>query len=144
MSPKEVKLLVDSICTVLKRWYILPESSAKIIHKVNTAYKNGEFDKIPGRTELAAQLTADIQAAHKDPHMKIGYFPELARDSFSLAYENKIPAIAGIFALIVVPLGLTPLIQRRAPLEIAKSFLRQDFSFIHSLRRKVNFPLVHA
>lgn len=78
INPKETKLLIDSICKVLNRLYIFPDAASKISNKLNSNYKSGLYNTMQSRTLLAAQLSDDIQKVHKDPHMKISYFPDIA------------------------------------------------------------------
>ena len=75
MNPKEIKLLVDSISTALKRWYIYPDKAALISKAIIDKYKAGAYNKLQNRGEVANMLHTDIQKAHHDGHMRLMYDP---------------------------------------------------------------------
>ena len=80
MNPKETKLLIDSISAVLNRWYIYPDRAVLYEKKLNINYKKGIYNKVQTRSDLIKQLSDDLQAAQKDVHLKIGYFPETSKN----------------------------------------------------------------
>lgn len=75
MNSKEIKLLGDSVSTVLKRWYIYPDKADLISKIIKSKSQSGGYDKVPNRVELADMMTTDIRKTHYDGHMRIAYAP---------------------------------------------------------------------
>jgi retinol-binding protein 3 len=79
MNTKEIKLLVDSLSSALKRWYIYRDKAELISKAIKDKYKTGAYNKIQNGRELADMIQADLQKVHRDLHMRIMYFPDLEK-----------------------------------------------------------------
>ena len=75
LNQKEIKLLIDSLSSALKRWYIYPDKAELISKTIKEKYKTGAYYKIQSRRELADILQTDIQKVHRDRHMRVMYSP---------------------------------------------------------------------
>ena len=73
-----VKILIDSLDRAFFKNYIFPDKSQVIIKYLREQLKNGFYQKITDRATLARQISKDIQAAHRDPHININYDPRFA------------------------------------------------------------------
>lgn len=80
IQPQEIKLLIDSIASAFNRIYIYPDKAEIIVNFLKKNLRNGFYDKLDNKVELANQLSKDIQQAHKDWHIRFGYSPKLAKD----------------------------------------------------------------
>ncbi|HTA62443.1 MAG TPA: S41 family peptidase [Bacteroidia bacterium] len=79
LNPKEIKLLVDSLSNALNRWYIYPDKAALMVNSIKKNYKNGAYNKIKSKPELAMQLHRDIQLVQKDGHLRVDYDAPFAK-----------------------------------------------------------------
>jgi hypothetical protein len=80
MNPKEIKLLIDSLSNALNRWYIYPDKATLMVNNIKKNYKNGTYNKIKNKLELAMQLHKDVQQAQQDGHLRIDYDPPFAKE----------------------------------------------------------------
>ena len=78
MSPKQIGLLVDSLCSVLTRRYVYPDKAALLARKIKSEFKKGSYNKVKNRFDLGILLTADLQQTFKDGHLSIRFDPQLA------------------------------------------------------------------
>jgi hypothetical protein len=75
---KEVKLLIDSVCNALNKYYIYPDKAALMASTIKKNYKSGAYNNTREKRELAFLINRDLQAANKDGHLLIIYNPKLA------------------------------------------------------------------
>jgi hypothetical protein len=78
ITPKETKLLIDSLGNALNRWYVYPEQAAAMMNQVRKNYKNGAYKTVRDRFELSNRLLKDLQQAHHDGHLDMAYDPAFA------------------------------------------------------------------
>lgn len=96
LSKLQIKGLIDTLRSTLKRHYILPEQAALMDSYLKTKLLKGGYYKITDPGKLAYQLEADIKAIHFDPHMHIVYEPgmrpptALSPEELSKAREEQL------------------------------------------------------
>jgi retinol-binding protein 3 len=78
LTRTEMKTLVDSIASILNRQYVFPDKGVVISGAIKEKFMAGSYDSFGNRLELSRQIRKDIQAAHRDPHLRFGYDPMLA------------------------------------------------------------------
>lgn len=88
MNAKEIKLLVDSVGTALKRWYVYPEKAELISKAIKDKYKTGVYNKLQNRRDLGDMLHADIQNVHHDGHMRVMYFPDFEKSLLTVLPDS--------------------------------------------------------
>src|SRR6185369_9125021 len=75
VDQKEIKLLVDSLTSVLNHHYIYPEKALMYSKILNANYKSGLYNICETRPKLVNIIHDDLQETNKDMHLRIGYFP---------------------------------------------------------------------
>lgn len=78
MSKQEIKVLIDSLDFALHRNFVFQDKVTIMLTSVKKNFKNGVYNKIENRSELASLLLKDIQQANKDGHLDIRYYPQLS------------------------------------------------------------------
>ncbi|NQX39242.1 N-terminal domain of Peptidase_S41 [Pedobacter steynii] len=76
LSKLQIRSLIDTLRSTLKRHYIFPEQATRMDSYLKTKLLKGGYYKIPDPGKLARQLEKDINAIYYDPHMHIAYEPE--------------------------------------------------------------------
>jgi retinol-binding protein 3 len=74
-KPVSVKILVDSLDRALHRIYIFPDKSKVMGDYIKEQLRKGAYRDITDPKQLAGRLGSDLQAAHKDGHLRIHYDP---------------------------------------------------------------------
>ena len=92
LQGKQVKIAVDSICSLLNRYYIYPEKAAVMNRAIKSHFKKGAYKKISDPIELAQKLNADLQKSNPDIHLGIRYAPrfdEIQKAEHERQEENR-------------------------------------------------------
>lgn len=90
LKPKEIKILMDSIVTALKRGYVYPDKARIIEKALAVSYKSGAYTKAQTQMELGNLLHNDIQKAHHDAHMGLYYNPRFAEQLLTILPDSLI------------------------------------------------------
>lgn len=69
----EINTIIDSISTIVQRYYIDPEIGTQITAHIRNRHKNGAYNKITQPQLLADTLRADLRAINNDLHMSMVY-----------------------------------------------------------------------
>jgi retinol-binding protein 3 len=77
-KPVSVKILIDSLDRALYRTYIFPDKSQVMGNYLKSQLKKGAYKNISDPKLLADKIGGDLQAAHKDGHLRIHYDPEFS------------------------------------------------------------------
>jgi hypothetical protein len=77
MNSKQIKLLVDSLCTAMNREYIYPDKATLMSNNIKSEYKKGSYNKAKNNFELGQLLSNDMQRVFKDGHLSIRFDPQL-------------------------------------------------------------------
>jgi hypothetical protein len=80
MSQSLTKRLIDSLESVLNRFYIFPDKAALMSERLQTKLKQGRYRTVTNPGKLADQLGQDLQSVHADGHMFVRYDPDFARE----------------------------------------------------------------
>lgn len=72
------EILIDSLTNALDRIYIFPEKSKLMGDHLKRLSKKGEYKNINDPELLAERISRDIQAVHRDGHLRIHYDPEFS------------------------------------------------------------------
>jgi retinol-binding protein 3 len=80
MSPSLTKRLVDSLESVLNRFYIFPDKAALMSKQLQTKLKQGQYRSVTNPGKLADQLGQDLQSVYADGHMFVRYDPDFATE----------------------------------------------------------------
>jgi len=75
LTPVQIHIVIDSLCSRLKQAYIFPDTALKIAQYLQVQYKKGAYSNYRDPRELAVRLRNDLQAAHHDDHLRLGYRP---------------------------------------------------------------------
>ena len=67
---------INTTLATVKKFYVFPEVSDSMEAYINNKNRNGKYDAIADKKELAEQLTIDLQEISKDGHLRVGYDPE--------------------------------------------------------------------
>ncbi|MEP0264305.1 S41 family peptidase [Dokdonia sp.] len=73
VTEQEVNTIVDSITSIVKRYYIDPEIGTKIVNNIRTKHKNGAYTTMTNPQTLADTLEVDLRAINNDLHMSMIY-----------------------------------------------------------------------
>lgn len=80
VDSKEVKLLIDSLTSALNRNYVYADKALLYSKVLNTNYKKALYNKTETRSQLLEAIHNDLQRTLSDVHLRIGYFPEAAKE----------------------------------------------------------------
>ncbi|WP_342331779.1 S41 family peptidase [Pedobacter sp. FW305-3-2-15-E-R2A2] len=153
LSKLEIRGLIDTLRSTLKRHYILPEQAARMDSYLKAKLLKGGYDKLTDPGKLARQLETDINAIHFDAHMHIMYEPgmrppaalspeELSKaqqeqltvekdNNFNLQRVEVLPGNIGYFLFN----GFTPNVEEvKATMSAALTFLSNTKALIIDLR----------
>lgn len=75
LNPKEVKMIVDSLCYALNDAYIYPDKAKLMTDALKSQWKKGVYDKAKDCVTLSQMMYNDVRAAHKDDHFHFRYDP---------------------------------------------------------------------
>lgn len=70
---QELNTIVDSITTIIPRYYIDTTIGLQIANNIRTKHKNGDYSNITNPQILADTLKADVRAINNDLHMSMVY-----------------------------------------------------------------------
>ena len=76
LSDKERKEVVDSICSLLNKNYIFPETAASMCKQITVSLQKGDYKNISDPSAFAQKLTEELQSISKDKHLRVGFNPE--------------------------------------------------------------------
>src|SRR5688572_7138035 len=69
LNKKEIAVTIDSISRKLNKNYVFPEVAVRMIEVLKTNLKSGKYSSLTNSSELANQLTKDLQEISKDKHL---------------------------------------------------------------------------
>jgi retinol-binding protein 3 len=75
-----VKVLVDSLSSQIKRYYVDKDAADRISRQLAAKEKSGAYDKVSDPHILAAKLTRDVLAVHRDEHFHVEYYPSMVAE----------------------------------------------------------------
>ncbi|WP_299439962.1 S41 family peptidase [uncultured Aquimarina sp.] len=70
---EELNTIVDSISTIVKRYYIEPAIAKQIVNRIHVKNKNGHYSGITNPQVLSDSLSEDLRAINGDLHMDMIY-----------------------------------------------------------------------
>ncbi|GGG31090.1 hypothetical protein GCM10011344_35000 [Dokdonia pacifica] len=73
VSASEVSTIIDSITSIVNRYYIDPEIGDQITTRIRTKHKNGAYQQLTQPQVLADTLKNDLRAINNDLHMSMVY-----------------------------------------------------------------------
>ncbi|GGA95894.1 S41 family peptidase [Puia dinghuensis] len=79
ITPAIVHSLIDSLRHSLGQHYIFPDTAQKMVAYLETEYRKGAYAEIKNPQQLAERLWRDLEKAHHDGHLHLGYQPQFAR-----------------------------------------------------------------
>lgn len=79
ITPALTRSLIANIRKALYENYIFPDTALKMAAYLETQYKKGAYSDIKDPDQLADRLNRDLQKAHHDGHLRLGYEPGFAR-----------------------------------------------------------------
>ncbi|WP_048826493.1 S41 family peptidase [Hymenobacter sp. DG25B] len=80
--PVNILQLMDSLTLRLNQHYVFPEEAQRMAAYVQAQAKKKAYAALVNHPKaLVKQLQADLQAAHRDPHLFVEYNPALAHNS---------------------------------------------------------------
>jgi len=88
LTPKQARVVIDSIGNKLKANYIFPEIADKMVAKLESNLSKGLYQSIDDPREFATTLTKDLQSISHDKHLRVMYNPE------RIAEEKKVVTAA--------------------------------------------------
>lgn len=94
-KPVSVKILIDSLDRALDRIYIFPDKSQIMASYLKSQLKKGVYKNIADPKLLADKIGGDLQAAHKDGHLRIHYDPEFSARAAAQQKNSGPPDLAG-------------------------------------------------
>ncbi|HLF34450.1 MAG TPA: S41 family peptidase [Cyclobacteriaceae bacterium] len=83
------KVLIDSLNIALFNNYIFPEKSAEISAHLNKQLEKSVYQKFTDPRKLAEQIQSDINAVHRDGHLRINYNPDLQKELLKPLVEQS-------------------------------------------------------
>lgn len=89
LSKKEIALTIDSINRKLNKNYVFPEMATKMTKIVNANLKTGKYNAITNPSDLARQLTSDLQETSKDKHLMVVYNPAVIARENALTDQDR-------------------------------------------------------
>jgi hypothetical protein len=93
-KPVSVKILIDSLNKALDRTYIFPDKSQIMATYLKSQLKKGVYKSIADPELLADKIGGDLQAAHKDGHLRIHYDPEFTERAAAQQKNSGPPDLA--------------------------------------------------
>jgi hypothetical protein len=73
VTPQELNTIIDSITTIVKQYYVIPEIGTRIVTNIRAKHKKGTYTGITNPQTLADTLKADLRAVNNDLHMSMIY-----------------------------------------------------------------------
>jgi hypothetical protein len=89
LSKKEITVTIDSINRKLKGNYVFPEVAIRMTEILNANVKNGKYSSLANPSELARQLTNDLQEISKDKHLMVVYNPVVIARENTLTDQDR-------------------------------------------------------
>lgn len=80
LNSQEIKLLIDSLKSSLKRNYVYADKANKYVAVLESNSKKQKYSVISSRSVLVESLLKDLQSINRDEHLRLGYFPKVAAD----------------------------------------------------------------
>jgi len=73
ISPATRRAVVDTLCDRVERYYVFPDRAKVLAKAIKKRYAAREYDRITSAKEFADSLTAHMQAAVPDLHLRTHY-----------------------------------------------------------------------
>lgn len=89
LNKKEIALTIDSINRKLNKNYVFPEMATKMIETLNVNFKTGKYNTLTNPSDLARQLTSDLQGTSKDKHLMVVYDPTIIARENALTDQDR-------------------------------------------------------
>lgn len=83
--------VIQRLITELNNYYVFPEKAKEMENAVLAKLQAGDYDDITSAEELAATLTADIQAVTKDRHLDVAYSEAVIRSQEEQDSQTSTP-----------------------------------------------------
>jgi hypothetical protein len=90
---EQKKVIIDSVESVLNRYYVFPETAAKMSDHLRKQLATGKYDALNDEKRFAAELTADLYSIGHDKHVRVSYaasvLPAEEADPFKMTEVEK-------------------------------------------------------
>ena len=80
--------IIQEISQLARDKYVYPEMGEQIAVEIQEKLEAGEYDQCTTQTELAAQVTSDIQSISNDTHWYVAYDPQHAVELIDPEHES--------------------------------------------------------
>lgn len=80
LTDAEKKEVIDSVCSLLNKNYIFPETAATMCKQITASLQKGEYKNITDPAAYAQKLTEALQAVSKDKHLRVGFNPDMVTE----------------------------------------------------------------
>lgn len=100
LSKETVATTVDETIRLIKEKYVFPEKADAVVERIREARAAGRY-AVADAGELAARLTADMQAVTADKHMSVAFDPPRAASLPPLNTAGPGGGPAGFFAQLM-------------------------------------------
>jgi hypothetical protein len=67
------RAIVDTLCDRVERYYVFPDRAKTAAQAIRRRYRNREYDRITSAGDFADSLTAHLQRAVPDLHLRVHY-----------------------------------------------------------------------
>ena len=74
-NAEEAKAVVETLATQLEENFVFPEVAKKYASMLRSKLASGAYSSFPDSRAFAQAVTADLQAVHKDRHLRVGRAP---------------------------------------------------------------------
>lgn len=82
--------VLDGVTSILKEWYVYPETARKMDDALRDHQKHGDYDAITDGDAFAGLLTRQLQEISHDKHLRVVYSPyKLPPDEHGPSPERK-------------------------------------------------------
>lgn len=92
----EARKTVENLAAALERIYVFPATGKAYAAKLRANLASGAYDGFTDAKAFAEQVTADLQAVHKDAHLRLHIIPPEDRGASAAAGPISLPAGSAI------------------------------------------------
>jgi hypothetical protein len=71
VDEREHRLAVERLATALERFYVIPAIGNRYAALLRAKLRSGAYDRVASDEAFADQVTADLQALHRDAHLRL-------------------------------------------------------------------------
>jgi hypothetical protein len=87
----EAKAVVENLAAALEKNFVFPAAAKAYAAKLRANLASGAYDSFPDAKAFAEQVTADLQAVHKDGHLHLHIIPPKDRGGSDAAGPIGLP-----------------------------------------------------